>query len=531
MDPEKQKPDHEELAEEGRQLAHLGNQEEHEIGKLETIKRYPKAIGWAFFAVWTVLLVSFENQASGNILGIPRFRQDFGYLYNGSYVLYANWQSAFSGAPLGSAIVGCLGGGVLADSIGRKRTLMLALVVSYAAITMEMVATTNGIFFGGKFLNGFATGTIATTCVSYLGEVSPLAFRGIFTCLVGFSYTLGPLVSALIVNYTGTNSSRWAYRAVFCSQYGFAAVSTAFIFWMPESPWWLMSKDRSDAALRSLDNLGYRGVEGRKRLFMMQQTLEQIKAETQGATYLECFRTTNLRRTLISVAPKCSQAFSGIAFASSYATYYMQLAGYSTADSFKLQIIQQVVSLIGSVMSWYFVDHIGRRKLMLYGMLSLTAILIACGGCATATGNTSAIRATVAFILLYCWMYNVSIGAVAYTILAEVSTSRLRAKTVGIGLAFVNGLNMMWNFVLPYLFNPTYANLGAKVAFIFGGCSVVFLVYLWFELPETAGRTFEELDEMFVKGIPARKFEAYKPETQTMGETVQETLEDKTRDD
>ncbi|KAK6070337.1 MFS hexose transporter [Seiridium cupressi] len=292
-----------------------------------------------------------------------------------------------------------------------------------------------------------------------------------------------------------------------------------------------MSKDRSDAALRSLDNLGYRGDEGRKRLSMMQQTLEKIKAETQGATYLECFRTTNLRRTLISVAPKCSQAFSGIAFASSYATYYMQLAGYSTADSFKLQIIQQVVSLIGSVMSWYFVDHIGRRKLMLYGMLSLTAILIACGGCATATSNTSAIRATVAFILLYCWMYNVSIGAVAYTILAEVSTSRLRAKTVGIGLALVNGLNMMWNFVLPYLFNPTYANLGAKVAFIFGGCGVVFLVYLWFELPETAGRTFEELDEMFVKGIPARKFEAYKPETQTMGETVKGTLEDKTRDD
>src|SRR5262245_25907845 len=108
---------------------------------------------------------------------------------------------------------------------GRKPILIVALVVSYAAITMEFVAVTNEVFFGGKFLNGFATGTIATICVTYIGEIAPLAFRGVFTCLVGFSYTLGPLVSALIVNYTGTSSSRWAYRAVFCAQYGFATIA------------------------------------------------------------------------------------------------------------------------------------------------------------------------------------------------------------------------------------------------------------------------------------------------------------------
>ena len=120
-------------------------------------------------------------------------------------------------------------------------------------------------------------------------------------------------------------------------------------------------------------------------------------------------------------------------------------------------------------------------------------------------------------------MYNLSIGAVAFTILAEVSTSRLRAKTVGIGLAVVNGLNMMWSFVLPYLFNPDKANLGAKVAFIFGGCSTLCLVYLWFELPETAGRTYKELDEMFIKKIPARCFKSYKPDTLATDEGTKET--------
>ncbi|KPM45283.1 hypothetical protein AK830_g1277 [Neonectria ditissima] len=505
-------------------LARLGNQQEHDMGKLESFRRYPRACAWIIFAVWYVLLVSFENQASGNILGIPRFREDFGYLHDGTYVLHANWQSAFSGAPMASAIFGCLGGGYLADKFGRKLMLQVALVVSYAAIAIEFVATTNELFFGGKFLNGFATGCIATVCVSYIGEIAPLAFRGVATCLVGFSYTLGPLVSALIVKNTGTLPNRWAYRAVFCAQFGFAFVITPFIFFMPESPWWLASKDRDTAALRSLELLGYRGEDGYKRLSLIKQTLEKVRAETEGVTYLECFRATNLRRTCISIAPKCMQAFSGITFAASYATYYMQLAGYSAQKSFTLQIVQQVVSMVGSIMSWYFVDRVGRRNLTFYGLLALTVILLAMGGCATATTNKQAVEATVAFILLYCWMYNLSIGAVAFTVLAEVSTSRLRAKTVGIGLAVVNGLNMMWSFVLPYLFNPDKANLGAKVAFVFGGCSVLSLIYLWLELPETAGRTYEELDEMFMKAIPARKFKDFHPEAQVTDEKTKEEL-------
>lgn len=282
-----------------------------------------------------------------------------------------------------------------------------------------------------------------------------------------------------------------------------------------------MSNDRTDTAAKNLRRLGYSEEDCQIRLQVMQQTLSKVRDETAGATYLECFRKTNLRRTMISVAPKCMQAFSGVSFASNYTTYYIELAGYSTSDSFKLQIAQQVVSMVGSIMSWYFVDRVGRRSLTFWGLLSLTVILLALGGCATATKDPDAIRATVAFILLYCWMYNLSIGAVAFTILAEVSTARLRAKTVGIGLAVVNGLNMMWSFVLPYLFNPDKANLGAKVAFIFGGCSVLCLIFLWFELPETAGRTYEELDEMFLKGVPARKFKTYKPETQALGEKAQ----------
>lgn len=153
---------------------------------------------------------------------------------------------------MGSAVVGALGSGQLADWIGRKPVIMIALAISFVAITVEFIATSNPVFFAGKFINGFAVGALASVPVTYIGEVcfiprvllgglllmelqvTPLAMRGLFTCLSALAYTLGPLVVALIVNSTGNVPSRWAYRAVFCSQYGFAAVSAIFIWFMPE---------------------------------------------------------------------------------------------------------------------------------------------------------------------------------------------------------------------------------------------------------------------------------------------------------
>lgn len=79
---------------------HLMNQEDHEKSKWQAIKSQPWAFAWCLFGVWLSLLVSFENQAAGIVIGIPQFRKDFGSFYEGNYVLPAKWQSAFSGAPV-----------------------------------------------------------------------------------------------------------------------------------------------------------------------------------------------------------------------------------------------------------------------------------------------------------------------------------------------------------------------------------------------------------------------------------------------
>lgn len=82
------------------QLAHISNQEEHEIRAWQSFLQYPLPSFWCVYACWCVILLSFDAQASGAVVGIPQFRKDFGYPYNGDYVLSAEWQSAFGGAPI-----------------------------------------------------------------------------------------------------------------------------------------------------------------------------------------------------------------------------------------------------------------------------------------------------------------------------------------------------------------------------------------------------------------------------------------------
>ena len=217
--------------------------------------------------------------------------------------------------------------------------------------------------------------------------------------------------------------------------------------------------------------------------------------------------------------PLLIQTLSGITFVAGYFTYYLELAGYDIATSYRIQIAQPVLSIVGNLMAAASVDYIGRRNLTFYGLIILTAFLLITGG--LGLGHThSQIQGTVAFILIYSWWYNVTIGSTAFSLLAEVSTSRLRVKTVALGYSLQQCINLMWQFVIPYLFNPNYANLGAKIAFIFFGLCFFCIIYLYFYQPETAGRSYQELDEMFSKGVPARKFKGYKTDVEMRNEAV-----------
>ena len=274
-----------------------------------------------------------------------------------------------------------------------------------------------------------------------------------------------------------------------------------------------------DAARHSLARLGMCPTEVEKHIANIETTQLRAFEETKGASYLDCFRGTNRRRTMVAVMPLVIQALSGVAFIGGYTTYYFELAGNDVHRSFQLSCGQQALSISGNLVSWLIIDRFGRRPLITYGLMALTVLLLITGGTAT-SATPGALNATVGFIMLYAFVYNAVIGSIGFTIAAEMPTNTLRTKTVGLALMFQQALYTVEVFVLPYIFNPNQGNLGAKTTFIFGGFSVLCCIYLFFCQPETANRSFQEIDELFAKKVPARKFKSFVTDSQTESEVV-----------
>lgn len=336
-------------------------------------------------------------------------------------------------------MVGAFLAATTADRCGRKITFSLLLAFKFASITLELVATSNNVYFGGIFLSGFCAGGFGTLSMTYIGEIAPQKLRGVLTAAAPISMTLGSLIASLIINFTADQESRWAYRTAFASEYSFSGFVTLFLPFIPESPWWLADKGKGDEALRSLGQLGFSSIQAEQQIRIIKRTLSKTREETKGVSYLECFRRSNLRRTVVSCMPLAIHALCGVSFVASYSTYYQQLAGYTTQASFHLSIVQGILSLLGNVCSWFLIDKVGRRSLSFMGLVLLTTLLLLTGGLAVAA-TTGAVKGTVALLLVYCFVFNVTIGATAYTILAEISTPRLRAKTASLAFAFENVL-------------------------------------------------------------------------------------------
>jgi MFS family permease len=277
--------------------------------------------------------------------------------------------------------MGALSAAWIADKLGRRASLGFVFSVRLLSVTLEYISTTNEVFFAGRFLGGFSTGGTNSICMAYIGEVTPLPLRGVLTAAVPIALITGALSSALIVNFTGDQSTRWAYRIAFVSGYGFMGIAALILPFMPESPWWLVSHGKTERAMKALQEIGFTDdAEAEIKMAEIKRVLAKTEEETSGATYAECFRRSNLRRTVIAAMPLTIQTFSGVAFVGSYSTYYQQLAGYSAAASFKLFIVQQILSGAGNVVSWFLVDSVGRRRLTLWGMIVLTTLLLITGG-------------------------------------------------------------------------------------------------------------------------------------------------------
>ena len=185
-------------------------------------------------------------------------------------------------------------------------------------------------------------------------------------------------------------------------------------------------------------------------------------------------------------------------------TYFFELAGLPTANAFNLGVGVTACGVFGNFCSWFTINSFGRRKIFLLGMAALTVILFLIGIMdVVPTGAAKWVQS--ALTVIYAFVYFLTIGAMAFAILGETSSSALRAKTTALATATQAVFGIVMNTAIPYMVNPDEANLKGKVGFVFGGLALLATVGSFFYVPELKGRTFLEIDTMFLDRVPPRK--------------------------
>ncbi|KAG9311602.1 general substrate transporter [Chiua virens] len=484
---------------------------DHALTPLQAMRIYWRAFGWCIFMCIGALLWGYDAQVAGGLLSVPQFRADFGYETPSGPVLPASWQSAFNSV---SSIGGMFGGlwlGWISDRLGRRGAIAIACVISIVAVFIQFFTPThaNGMLVVGKLINGVALGMYVSCAGGYCAEVSPLALRGVTTGAVNLWIVRECSMSNGVLRGTGDRADVWAYRLPFAFQWIFPVILLIGLPFAPESPWWLVRKGRYEAAERVITQLGGPTVDAKLQRQQIQETIELEDSYAATATYIDCFRGVNLRRTVVAMMVFVLQQAAGVVFVLGYSSYFFELAGFNNNDAFNLGVGVTAIGVVGNLLTFYTVNQFGRRFLFNWGMAASTVILLVIGFLWIGSANPGCKWAISAFTIIYNFVYQAGIGPLGYVIFAEISSAKLRSKTVGIGIWTNSLCGMVVNIIIPYLVNPDEANLGGYVGFIFGGLAFLGTAWAYFFIPETRGRTVDELDVLYEKRVPARLFEGY----------------------
>lgn len=245
--------------------------------------------------------------------------------------------------------------------------------------------------------------------------------------------------------------------------------------------------------------------------------------DSVSVSFIECFKGTDLRRTIISIMVYAIQPLVANFLVIGYAVYFFELAGLQTAQAFNLGVGLLALGFVGTCLSWLLIARFGRRSIYNYGLVLLTFIVLLVGildVLPNYTTNNSIPWAQSSMMVVYNFFYDLTIGPLCFVILCETSSAKLRGKTIAISTAINALINIVCAVGIPYAINPDQGNMRGKLAFVFLGAAIPCVVWCFLCLPETKGRTFEELDLMFQRRVPTKVFKTYMFQDEVHNEKV-----------
>lgn len=412
---------------------------------------------------------------SGALLFI---KQEFG--------LSAGLQQLVVGSLLLAAVVGALLGGPISDVWGRKRTLILAALIFGVGALVASFSPNLAVLVVARVLLGLAIGIASMIVPVYIAEIAPPRVRGALVSLQQFMITVGIMVSYL-VSYAFSGSGAWRWML------GVGMIPAAILFVgmlpLPESPRWLLAKDRRQDALGVLRRIRHEEHNPEAEL----AEIEAVHKMQAGVSYQDLFRPSVRPALVVGVGIAFINQMVGVNAVIYYAPTILKDAGFSSSAAILATTGVGILNMLVTLCALLLIDRVGRRPLLLVGISGVLLALIVLGAAYLLPGGPSGAGfLLVAGLLVYIASFAASLGIAIWLLNSEVYPLEVRGKGAAAG-AFTH-------WVLDFVIASTVLTLIATITptgmfWFYGLFAILGIVFVLRRVPETKGKTLEEVSE------------------------------------
>lgn len=410
---------------------------------------------------------------------------------------------AMSGALLG-CLVGAAASGALTDRCGRKPLLIWAGFLFTVSAIWTALAYDLLSFNIARLVGGVGIGLASNLSPMYIAEVSPASHRGRFVSINQLTVVIG-ILAAQLVNWGiafgvpeelagDTLRDSWygqsAWRWMFAAETLPAAAFFVLMFFMPESPRWLVKVGREEEAAGTLRRLGGEEM-ARSEIADIRRALAEDDSQ---ATYAELLRPDRLRVLTLGVGLAVLQQWCGINVIFNYAQEVFSAAGYGVNGVMATIVLTGVVNLVFTLLAVATVDRIGRRPLMIGGSIGLAVIYTALGA---AYHYDSRGMHMVLLILAAIACYAMTLAPVTWVVISEIFPTRIRGAAVSVAVMALWIACTVLTFSFPFLNRA----LGSDGTFwLYAAICAAGALFVWRRLPETKDLTLEEIERQMARG-------------------------------
>ena len=458
----------------------------------------------------------------------------FGYdtgVINGTQFYFSKYfelTGALKGFIVSSALLGALVGaasaGIISKSIGRKNSLIIAAVLfiisAWGSGLPSMLPESTTLLVIFRVIGGVAIGMASMNAPMYIAEIAPAKNRGVLVTFYQLAVVVGFFVVFLVTYFIAAELSEsekiaFGWRNMFWSEMVPAGLFLILLFFVPKSPRWLMIKGKEEEAENILARIHGKEIASKE----IKEIRDSIKAEST-AVKTSIFSKSMLPIVIIGTVLSVLQQFTGINAVLYYgADIFEQALGFGQDDVLLQQILLATVNLVFTFIAMFTVDKLGRKPLLIIGGVGMLVGFLIMGftlyfsdysqinsaglpAISTSEGILSLIG-----ILIFIGAFAMSMGPIVWVLLSEIFPNKIRSAAMAVAVAAQWLANYFVSQTFPVIVESDANRLiidggtwnHAQPYFLFSGFIVIIIWFVWKFIPETKGKTLEEMEAVFTK--------------------------------